>query len=191
MNAPTNSGDYHEAHLVFSEIGKGKSRMIVAKCSFGHVYSGIAARDFSGSYFEAMMSDRNKVIRCEGALPHHHHPPGARAPSKEHGPMARLHNFSDEAIAAIMTRHGQPQRYGRSRQNLEAVRLISQQAEIDRREQSDLLATALIEARPELPEARRVACEIRQANGWMLSDTDHAVNELKRWRRAQRQGEGA
>lgn len=60
--------DYHETHLVFREIGKGKSHMMLAKCAFGHVYGGISMRDFAGSAFEAMMSDRNKIIRCEGAM---------------------------------------------------------------------------------------------------------------------------
>lgn len=100
--------------------------------------------------------------------------------------MARLHNFTDEAICAIMTRNSQPQRYGRSRQNIEAVRLIHEQFALDRAEQNDLLSAALIEANPELVNARRVAIEIRTANGWKASDVDSVVNALKRWRREQR-----
>lgn len=106
--------------------------------------------------------------------------------------MARLHKFSDEAICAIMTRHSQPQRYGRSRQNQNAVALIQQQREIDKREQSDLLAAALIEANPELISAYRVAHTIRRERDWIASDADYAVNALKRRRREQRGcGDGA
>jgi hypothetical protein len=61
--------DYHETHLTFSEIGKGRSRMILAKCAFGHSHSGISVMDFAGSHFEAVMSDRSKTIRCYGAMP--------------------------------------------------------------------------------------------------------------------------
>jgi hypothetical protein len=70
--------------------------------------------------------------------------------------MARLHSFSDEAICAIMTRNSQPHRYGSSKQNQEAVRLIHEQYAIDRREQTELLTAALIEANPEPISAYRV-----------------------------------
>lgn len=100
--------------------------------------------------------------------------------------MARLHSFSDTAIAAIFTRHAQPQRYGRSRQNQEAVRLIHEQNAIDKREQNELLTFALIEANPEAISAYRVAHTIRREREWFASDVDAAVNGWKRWKREQR-----
>jgi hypothetical protein len=101
--------------------------------------------------------------------------------------MARLHSFSDEAICAIMTRNSQPHRYGSSKQNQEAVRLIHEQYAIDRREQTELLTAALIEANPEPISAYRVLHTIRREREWCAAEIDTAISGWKRWRRAQRE----
>lgn len=97
--------------------------------------------------------------------------------------MARLHNFTDEAICAIMTRHGQERRYGVSRKNREAVALISRQNEIDANAQTDALAAALLEAAPILADAYATALRLRADLGLNRASTDGAVNALKRARR--------
>lgn len=97
--------------------------------------------------------------------------------------MARLHTFTDEAICAIMTRHGQERQYGVSRKNREVVALIVRQNEIDAAEQTAELASALIGANSETIDAYAVAARIRSERGLRRASVDGAVNELKRSRR--------
>lgn len=61
--------DYHEGRPWISECGKGRDKMIVMHCPYGHVAGGIPATDFAGSMFEANAADPNFTVRCYGTLP--------------------------------------------------------------------------------------------------------------------------
>jgi hypothetical protein len=59
----------HTGRPIIREIGKGRQRMVIVLCPYGHVVTGQPMSSWAGGWLEAKASEPTWTVQCDGTVP--------------------------------------------------------------------------------------------------------------------------